>query len=279
MSIFAQYEPDKKIIEPSKSMNHEEIIQKEKMSSDWIKNNKSEMSREKTEKRNYWNKYKKLTQNANLVFEGTVISKDYTLSEDSSLPLTFVTFYINKLIKGSYEGDQITLRFLGGVKGSKVMTVSHTPLFNINDRDILFVKGNGIAYSPIIPEGRIRIYEGNTFNQDGRQLLYTENDEEIFVGKVNRSEYFTRTTVKGAIFTRIFEGHDDENDVEEQKLKISENDRLSKKKKRKKLLSKKILIKRISAVKDSKKRKKEKNTNFHTDVKVIKSKPVPIKNK
>src|SRR5512147_3187982 len=64
-----------------------------------------------------------LAEKATLIFEGTAIRVEYRNSdiesrEDVALPHTFVTFRIDRLLKGaSQDGGEITLRFQGGPDG------------------------------------------------------------------------------------------------------------------------------------------------------------------
>lgn len=96
---------------------------------------------------------------------------------DAALPHTFVTFSIERLLKGrSTAGDSITLRFLGGPDGrGNVLAIAGVPRFRVGDRDILFVKGNGTELCPLLgfEQGRLRVVRGELFDDFGREIWVT----------------------------------------------------------------------------------------------------------
>ena len=61
---------------------------------------------------------RKMSEEANLVFRGTVVEVDYRESRAKgaarSLPHTFVTFEVEEVLHGDLNRRQFTLRFLGG---------------------------------------------------------------------------------------------------------------------------------------------------------------------
>ncbi len=120
-------------------------------------------------------------RNSGLIFKGKVTKVEYKNSvadpkldpfgqpvyedgnpvyvDGSNMPHTFVTFSVEQLLKGtlSTRVPEVILRFEGGesdvpdpcVVGpggepiyTSFLTVSDVPLFDVNDRDFLFVKGN-----------------------------------------------------------------------------------------------------------------------------------------
>lgn len=127
-----------------------------------------------------------LSKDAELVFEGEVISVDYRMSEPGngapSLPHTFVTYRIDRLLKGaSQDGNIIVLRMQGGPMqgGHMAMMVAGMPTFDVGDRDLLFVRGNGQAIAPLVgwDQGRFRVVNG---------LVYSDDGHEIFLDPQNR---------------------------------------------------------------------------------------------
>ena len=84
------------------------------------------------------------------------------LYEDgTNIPHTFVTYQIDEIYKGrapqGFPGgppdSNVTLRFLGGqseTDTSEYLMVSNIPLFDVNDRDFLFVTGNTEESCPLV---------------------------------------------------------------------------------------------------------------------------------
>ncbi len=116
---------------------------------------------------------------ADLVFKGTVFNIEYRRSlpqgkTDEGSPYTFVTYEIEEVLKGNYTQRSITLRFLGGLlgKGDEFALVSHQPLFDIGDQDILLVKGNTRQSCPLVgcSHGRFRMIGGVMVNEEGMVL-------------------------------------------------------------------------------------------------------------
>ncbi|MBT3983363.1 MAG: hypothetical protein HOE90_18560 [Bacteriovoracaceae bacterium] len=111
---------------------------------------------------------------AKLVFQGKVVDIDYRDSDDSSkVPHTYVTYQIEKILKGNYKAHKITLRFLGGVDSEDdFVEVSGYPLFDMGDRDILMVEGNGTDACPLVDceLGRFRLIGGKTYGELGQKI-------------------------------------------------------------------------------------------------------------
>jgi hypothetical protein len=119
-----------------------------------------------------------LTHDADFVFQGVVDRVDYRLADATPqgrpIPYTFVTFKVEHMLTGQGHPPFITLRFLGGYDGhGHVLRVSHTPLFDVSDRDVLFVKGNGHATCPLVQcdTGRLRLVQDQVYTDAGRSLV------------------------------------------------------------------------------------------------------------
>jgi hypothetical protein len=134
-------------------------------------------------------------RDADFIFQGVVTNVEYRMSDPSpqgvaQIPHTFVTFKVERLLKGQGNPESITLRFLGGDEGDgKIMTVSHMPLFDVGDRDILLVRRNGKAMCPLASceKGRFRIIGNQLFTHEGRPLLLNDQGELTY-GKAQRLE-------------------------------------------------------------------------------------------
>ena len=123
-----------------------------------------------------------MLREAAFVFEGTVQKVTYRHSEpvggstDAGLPYTFVTYSVEKIIKGSYSGTELTLRFLGGPTGhgDEILMLPNYPLFDPGEHDILFVTGNTHFECPLVgcSRGRFRFINGLIVNENGQTLMF-----------------------------------------------------------------------------------------------------------
>jgi hypothetical protein len=131
-----------------------------------------------------------LVERAELVFEGVVERVDYAFSDDQGgarprVPHTFVTYHIDRVVRGQAPGDTITLRFIGGRgEQAKFLMVSELPLFDVGDRDVLLVTGNGRSACPLVDcaRGRLRIIQGRAFSDEGQALEYDSSDGRLALG-------------------------------------------------------------------------------------------------
>ncbi len=120
-----------------------------------------------------------LAEKATLIFEGTAIRVEYRNSdvesrEDVALPHTFVTFRIDRLLKGaSQDGGEITLRFQGGPDGEgNTMMIPGIPLFDVGEEVVLFVRGNGTEMCPVVgwEQGRFRLVDDAVLTEQGEEI-------------------------------------------------------------------------------------------------------------
>jgi hypothetical protein len=130
-----------------------------------------------------------LARQAELVFVGEVTRIDYQMSASGpglmALPHTLVSYQIDRVLKGEAEsGSQITLRFQGGpVPGTpRAMVVEGTPTFDVGDRDVLFVRGNGSAANPVVGwwQGRLRLIKGEAYSEAGNELWLGSDGSWVF---------------------------------------------------------------------------------------------------
>jgi hypothetical protein len=121
-----------------------------------------------------------MLQEATFIFEGTVQRVEYRLSDplgnDPGLPYTFVSYSVERVIKGSYSGAELTLRFLGGPtgEGDEILMLPDYPLFDAGDHDILFVTGNTYFECPLVGciRGRFRFINELIVNENGQTLMF-----------------------------------------------------------------------------------------------------------
>ena len=124
--------------------------------------------------------FAQMTEEAELIFQGVISKVEYGAAkggeeEDGVLPQTFVTYKIEDIQKGkAAEGNSITLQFIGGpTNDGKVLVVSNSPIFDVGERDLLFVRGNGQSDVPLVggDKGRFRVVQEKMFSNDGHEVL------------------------------------------------------------------------------------------------------------
>ncbi len=121
-----------------------------------------------------------LIKEADLIVEGVVSNIDYKESTGDgklteTLIHTFVTFTVEHIFKGDIlTGNTITLRFQGGLESKGGITViDEIPLFDIGDRDILFVKDNEDSPCPLVG------WNQGLFRVINKQEIYSDSGHEI----------------------------------------------------------------------------------------------------
>lgn len=116
---------------------------------------------------------------AELIFVGQAVAHEVALTPGDRTPFTFVTFTVDEVLKGSVEGDEITLRFFGGEVDDEVIEAVGMPQFEELGKYLLFVEGNGRSMAPLVGwwQGKMDIVAHPTTGLDifvdhtGRPLL------------------------------------------------------------------------------------------------------------
>lgn len=126
---------------------------------------------------------------ADLVFHGVVENIQYARStpraaDETEVPYTFVTYRVASPMKGADPGPTVTLRFVGGLdeRDGSFLATDHTPLFDIGDEDILFVKAGDQRLTPLVREdqGRFRIVMGQVYSDAGQEVLLSRSGKLSF---------------------------------------------------------------------------------------------------
>jgi len=129
-----------------------------------------------------------LFERAELLVQAVVVGVEYRNSDMDrnhplSLPHTFVTLQIERAHKGSAQsGNLITLRFQGGPDGAgNVLLIPGVPLFDVGDRDVLFIRGNGTELVPLVgwQQGRFRIVNDLVYSDEGEEVWLTDSGELV----------------------------------------------------------------------------------------------------
>ena len=146
-------------------------------------------------------------QQADIVIEGVIVDIRYVLSEptgmeDNGIPYTFVTYRVDESFKGEHPGKTVTLRFIGGEEPNSelYLTVSDVPMFDVGDRDVLFVTGNTKETSPLVlgTSGRLRIIDGEVYTDSGRSIQI-KADDDLRVGAAYDLPSVRTTRIRGKL--------------------------------------------------------------------------------
>lgn len=148
-----------------------------------------------------------LAREAELVFLGDVIAIRYVQSQQAgqgrtALPHTFVSYRVRSVLHGDPGGPVVTLRFLGGfdpLRGEYLRT-SVSPQFDLGDRDLLFVQGNGRSMCPLVrnSEGRLRVIRDQVYDEMGHEVLLGP-DGALHLGRRFFLEEVRTTSVQGRL--------------------------------------------------------------------------------
>jgi hypothetical protein len=143
---------------------------------------------------------------AELIFQGTVVGVEPRLSDPDAanphpIPHTFVTYHVDRVLKGAVEGQEITLRFIGGpLDRERYLTVSGGPLFDVGDADVLLVRSNLASECPLVDcgAGRFRMVENLLVSEDGRRFQLSD-DGEIAEGPAMKLDAVNRNRMSDTI--------------------------------------------------------------------------------
>ena len=81
-----------------------------------------------------------LSTASELIFEGRVVARESSFDRDRTSIHTQVTFQVIDVVKGSYTGAEITLRFLGGNVGEIGLDVADSVVPKVGEVGIYFVE-------------------------------------------------------------------------------------------------------------------------------------------
>ena len=119
--------------------------------------------------------FDQLVTRADTVFKGTVANKhsEWTGEGNARHIVTFVTFQVEETYKGTVAAEQ-TLRFLGGTVDDTTLEVPEMPQFEVGQKAILFVVGNGKQFCPLVgvTQGRFHVIRDAT---TGTERIFTDD--------------------------------------------------------------------------------------------------------
>jgi hypothetical protein len=150
-----------------------------------------------------------LVRKSELIFQGVVMRIDhrkagFRTTGDATLPHTFVTFQVERILKGKHTGSssQFTLRQLGGPDYSiaRFLEVEGCPDFDIGERAVVFVRRNERGICPMTgwSQGKFRIVNGSLFNDSGREVWLTKFERIIAAARCSQPSSAAPTTRRAA---------------------------------------------------------------------------------
>jgi len=128
-----------------------------------------------------------LADRSALIFVGTVVDQQVEVTGDGLYPYTFVTFRVEKVLKGEAD-PQLTLRFDGGFTGKGGVKVTGMPEFETGGRHLLFVAGRGEAFCPLAGWGQGKL-DFVRHPRSGREVL-VDQEGRLVAGL--KGEHFRR---------------------------------------------------------------------------------------
>jgi hypothetical protein len=119
--------------------------------------------------------FAELVAEADCIVRGTVTAiETRTISTPRGPAVhTLVTLTVEECAKGTAP-RQLTLTLLGGVSGARRTVIAGMPQFQVGDREILFIQGNGRQFCPMVGlyHGRYRVL---TDGATGRDYVARDN--------------------------------------------------------------------------------------------------------
>jgi hypothetical protein len=167
----------------------------------------------------------KMIREADFIFQGSVTDVQYKMSTQRGantdvLPHTFVTYKIDRVLKGKAPSQTITLRFLGG-RGQEAsyLEPEDFPQFDLQDYDILFVKGNTIMGCPLVrcEIGRFRAIQDMMYSESGHEIILNRR-QQVGTGTYHElddilTHRVSQTVIKNVIVNERGEGQEPLNPV------------------------------------------------------------------
>lgn len=127
-----------------------------------------------------------LVQQADFVVRGTVksVTSEWRDQNGHRNIVTFVTIDVTETIAGT-PPSPLVLQMLGGKIGDRRMIVQGAPAFTVGDEYILFIRGNGIQFTPLVAlmHGQYPITKDSagraSVNRSDGSPLHNENDVSL----------------------------------------------------------------------------------------------------
>lgn len=119
-----------------------------------------------------------LVSEAEGIVVGTVRAVESRYDDDLDIH-TFVTLDDLDFVYGTTDKDSLVIRLEGGQVGDDVLEVHGSPQLRLNDRVILFLKGNGETAVPIVgwTQGVFRVAKNS---RTGKQVVHDHEGNRVF---------------------------------------------------------------------------------------------------
>ncbi len=127
---------------------------------------------------------------AELIVEGRVVEVKSAWSENQSTIYTYVTLNQLRVIHGQVESDTLTLQLEGGEVDGVQVRVDGMPVFIPGDHDVLFLRDNHVAVSPIVGffQGRLQVVAGEIRDHVGWPILRIQDGAFVKLREVAESQ-------------------------------------------------------------------------------------------
>jgi hypothetical protein len=138
-----------------------------------------------------------LVVQADMVASGRVLEVTSHPTHDGQYAYTYVTVGELELLQGTYTEPTVTLRKDGGPLGDgTVLVIPGIPSFQVGEKVVLFVKGNGHQICPLVgcEQGLLRVVEEQESGQDilltsqGRRIHTIEGGDFVVSSMAGRSK-------------------------------------------------------------------------------------------
>jgi len=137
---------------------------------------------------------------ADAVVQAVVRHIEYRMSAPGGsqppIPHTFVTFDVERVIRGQANPGPLTLRFQGGLfPDGRFLDDPTAPLFDLGERSILLVSRNGELDVPLAGWrfGRLRVVNNRVYDDFGKPLAIVSRDRVKFGRTVRLAEVVEHT--------------------------------------------------------------------------------------
>lgn len=187
-----------------------------------------------------------MVKQAPLVFLGRVEKVDYRLArlnKKGRIPVTYVTYGIEKVVRGKTKEKNIVMRFMGGTDGmGHFLSISNVPRFQKNDRDILFVSSNGEKSCPLVncQDGRFRILDGGVYNAHGVPVRALTEEGVISRGHMRKE--FAEFRYPAPRFDDLVKNPEVKSAIDKMKMNMAEAKRRYEKEAPKEIVEKSVVV-------------------------------------
>lgn len=118
-----------------------------------------------------------ISSEAELIFEGEVLVRETRRDTSNDLIYTYVTFAVRDVVKGSYGGSELELRFTGGSIDNEIVEINGLTLPGEGEQGIYFVESiSRNLLNPMLgwSQGHYLIHEEN-----GERHVSTLEEEHV----------------------------------------------------------------------------------------------------